>query len=87
MIAYPVVVLLVLSAVSFEGLPQAMAYGIKMGLVLEAAVPPATSLMVAAKKYGSEAQVHYMASGMIVTYLASFVTMPVFLVVSHAIFG
>jgi hypothetical protein len=87
MLAYPAALLVVLALIPFDGLSAEMAYGIRLGLVLEAAVPPATNLIVATKKYGTDAQVHYMASGMLVTYLASFVTMPLFLVVSHAVFS
>lgn len=87
MLLYPAAMLGVLALIPFNGLSAEMAYGIRLVLVLEAAVPPATNLIVAAKKYGTEAQVHYMASGMLVTYIASFVTMPLFLIASHAAFG
>ncbi|MFP4374675.1 MAG: AEC family transporter [Spirochaetaceae bacterium] len=87
MLLYPAALLGILALIPFEGLSAEMAYGIRIMLVLEAAVPPATNLMVAARKYGTEAQVHYMASGMLVTYIASFVTMPLFLIASHAAFG
>ncbi len=87
MLAYPALLLALLALIPFGGISAEMAYGIRIGLVLEAAVPPATNLIVATKQYGSEAQVHYMASGMLVTYLASFVTMPLFLLASHAVFG
>ena len=87
MVVYPVAMLGVLLLVPFEGLPVQIVYGMKVGLVLEAAVPPATNLIIATKQFGTEQQVHYMASGMLVTYLASFVTMPLFLLASHAVFG
>lgn len=87
MLAYPAALLLILALIPFGGLSPEMAYGIRLGLVLEAAVPPATNLIVVTKKYGTEAQVHYMASGMLVTYLASFLTMPLFLLASHAVFS
>ena len=87
MLLYPAAMLGVLALIPFNGLSAEMAYGIRLVLVLEAAVPPATNLIVATKKYGTEAQVHYMASGMLVTYIASFVTMPLFLIATHAAFG
>lgn len=87
MLAYPAAMLVVLALIPFEGFSENMAYGIRLGLVLEAAVPPATNLMVAVKKFGTEAQVHYVASGMLVTYIVSFITMPAFLLLSHVVFS
>ncbi len=50
-------------------------------LVIEAAVPPATSLAIIARRY-SASQELLIAQGMVVTYLASVITVPCFLALS-----
>lgn len=61
-------------------------WGIRLVLVLEAAVPPATNSMIATRAYGTERQVHYTASGMITSYLFAAVTLPLFLAATLALF-
>lgn len=69
----------------FAGSPELL-WGLRLVLVLQAAVPPATNSMIAVRAYGTERQVHYTASGMITAYLFSAVTIPLFLAVSLALF-
>ncbi len=79
MVVYPAVLLGVVALIPFTGMHKDLAFGLRLAIVLEAAVPPATNTMIVAKAYGSDAQVHYAGSGIILTYLASLVTLPVFL--------
>jgi predicted permease len=57
----------------------------KLALILQAAVPPSTNLMIATKQYGSEGQVAYIAAGEMITYPVSVITMPLVLSVSFYI--
>lgn len=63
-------------------IPESLLVPMKLALILQAAVPPSTNLMIATKKYGTEQQVAYIAGGEIVTYLASVLTMPIVLIIS-----
>jgi hypothetical protein len=49
---------------------------------LEAAVPPATNLAIATKAFGSEEQLHYAGTGLILTYLASAAGIPLFVILA-----
>ncbi|HUX13140.1 MAG TPA: AEC family transporter [Spirochaetia bacterium] len=86
LVLYPALVLVAMAFVPLRGLSPELAFGIRLGVVLQAAVPPATNLMIVAKAYGSEEQVRYVGSGIIVTYLASLVTLPLFLFLSTVIY-
>jgi predicted permease len=55
---------------------------LQLVLVLEAAVPPATNLAIAARAFGTEEQLHYTGSGLILSYIASAVGIPLFVVLS-----
>ena len=61
-------------------------WGIRLVLVLEAAVPPATNSMIATRAYGTSRQVHYTASGMIASYLFAAVSLPLFLAATLTLF-
>jgi hypothetical protein len=82
MLAYPAVVLGILAIVPFRGLSADLAYAIKLALVLQAAVPPATNTMLATEAYGTAEQVRFAGSGMIFAYLSAAVTLPIFLVLA-----
>lgn len=79
MIIYPVIVLGLTLLLPLKGLSRDMAAGIKLALVIEAAVPPATNILITTKAYGSEEQVRFVGSGIMATYLAALVTLPVFI--------
>lgn len=86
MVIYPALVLVALLFLPLGGDP-AITAGIKLALVLEAAVPPATNILVVTQAYGNREQVEYAGSAIIFTYLAGLVLMPVFLLVSRVAFG
>jgi predicted permease len=58
---------------------------LQLVIVLEAAVPPATNLAIATKAFGSEEQLNYAGTGLILTYLASAVGLPLFVVLAITI--
>lgn len=76
---YPLALLFLLLPFSPSWIPEFLLVPIKLALVLQAAVPPSTNLMIATKQYGTADQVAYIAGGEIVTYPASVITMPVVL--------
>lgn len=55
-----------------------LAFGIRLALVIEAAVPPATNIMIATKQFGQEEDVRYTGTAILVTYAAAAVTLPLF---------
>ena len=87
MVLFPAVVLGILVLIPLRGLPQDVAAGIKLALVLEAVVPPATNIMVITKAYGTDKQVEYAGSAIITSYLAGLVLVPLFLVLSRLLFN
>lgn len=87
MILFPALVLGALVFIPLRGLPAEVAAGIKLAMVLEAAVPPATNIMVITKAYGSDEQVQYAGSAIITSYAAGLVLMPLFLVLSRLVFS
>lgn len=86
MLAYPAIVLGALALLPLEGLRPAMAAGIKVVFVLQAAVPPATNNLIAARAYGTREQELHIGNGMIHTYAASLITLPLFIVAALLIF-
>lgn len=86
MIAYPAIVLGALMLLPLEGLSPAMAEGIKIVFVLQAAVPPATNNLIAARAYGTREQELHIGNGMIHTYAASLITLPAFIVLAIILF-
>jgi hypothetical protein len=79
MIIYPIIVLGLTLLLPLGRLSSDMAAGIKLALVIEAAVPPATNILITTKAYGSEDQVHFVGSGIMATYIAALITLPVFI--------
>ncbi len=86
MIAYPAIVLTALLFLPLDSLRPAMAAGIKIVFVLQAAVPPATNNLIVARAYGTREQELHIGNGMFHTYAASLVTLPVFLVIAILVF-
>jgi len=86
LLIFPALFMIAMIFVPLRGLPPGLAFGIRLGVVLQAAVPPATNLMIVAKAFGTEKQVHYTGSGIIVTYLSSLVTLPLFLFLSTLLY-
>jgi hypothetical protein len=87
MILYPVLLFFVMMVIPLKGIPEKLAFGIKLTVVVEALVPPATNNVIVAKAYGTEEQVTYIGNAVIVTYAASMVTIPVFVLLSVVVFG
>lgn len=91
LVAFPAVVLAFVALPIWAHIPMLarnpeLLWGMRLVLVLQAAVPPATNSMIATRAFGTERQVHYTASGMITAYLFSAVTIPFFLAASLALF-
>lgn len=86
MLIFPALFMIAMIFVPLRGLPPQLAFGIRLGVVLQAAVPPATNLMIVAKAFGTEEQVHYTGSGIMVTYLSSLLTLPLFLFLATLLF-
>jgi hypothetical protein len=86
MIAYPALVFGALLFIPLENLRPAMAEGIKIVFVLQAAVPPATNNLIVARAYGSREQELHIGNGMFHTYAASLITLPVFIVLAILVF-
>ncbi|MFW6293746.1 MAG: AEC family transporter [Spirochaetota bacterium] len=86
MLLYPAVVLGVMALIPLGGLDPQVASGIKLAMVLQAVVPPATNILVITKAYGTDEQVEYAGSAIAVTYAASIVLIPLFLIASRLAF-
>jgi hypothetical protein len=86
MILYPAAVLIILLFVPFPGLSKAMANGIKIALIVEAVMPPATNIMIATKAYGTEEQVNFVGNGIVITYIAALGVIPIFLLLTNVLF-
>lgn len=86
MILFPLAVLGVMALVPLRGLDPAVASGIKLAAVLESVVPPATNILVLTKAFGTDEQVEYAGSAIVVTYAASAVLIPLFLIASRLVF-
>ncbi len=83
---YPAGMLIVAALLPLSWLPQEIQWGLRLALVVQAAVPPATNVMLIAKLYGRDDQVHYIGTGIITTYLASLITLPIFLTIATFFF-
>ncbi len=62
-------------------------WGLRITLIIEAAVPPATNVLLISKAFGTEKQVHYAGGAILTTYLASVLTIPLFLAAAILVFG
>jgi len=87
MIVFPAMVLGVMALITLRGVTAEVGAGIKLAMVLEAAVPPATNVMVLTKAYGTDEQVQYAGSAIITSYAAGLVLVPIFLILSRLIFS
>ncbi len=87
MVLWPALVVGILVLIPLRSLDPTLASGIKLAMVLEAAVPPATNIVVITKAYGTDEQVEYAGSAIVVTYLAGVVLIPLFLVISRLLLG
>lgn len=87
MVAYPAVFLVLAALIPMPGLRPDIAAGIRLTLVLQAAVPPATNIMVATRAYGTSEEVDYLGAAVIVSYASMAITLPVFLLLSTVLFG
>ncbi len=56
---------------------------LQLFLVIEAAVPPATNIMVAIQNYGRSEQLAYSGNGIIISYLGAAVSLPVFVILAY----
>ena len=86
MVVWPLAFLLVMPFVPLPGLSPEVASAVRLAMVLEAAVPPATNIAVISKAYGSDAQLHYAGAGVIYSYAASALLLPLILIASFALF-
>jgi len=77
---YPFLVFLVVCFIPFSFAPAALVPYLKLIIILEAAVPPATNLIIAVRMWGSDHQVEYMGSAVLYFYLFSIVTLPLFII-------
>ena len=87
MVLFPLAVLGLMALIPLRGVSAEVSAGIKLAMVLEAAVPPATNILVITKAYGTEEQVEYAGSAIITTYAAGLILMPAFLIASRLVFG
>ncbi len=86
MVALPALILPLLIVVPMPGLPPTLAAGIKLALLLQLAVPPATNILIATRAYGASDEVQYIGGGITTTYAAMIITLPVFLLLGTALF-
>lgn len=77
MVLYPLVMLLTV-ALPWPGLGGPLGWGLRTMLVLEAASPPATQTLVVTRAMGSSRQLHYTGGLVLLSYLTSLVTIPLF---------
>ena len=64
-----------------------MAGGIGMVIIVQASVPPATNIMVVARKYASQETMHVLGGGMLMGYGASLITLPLFVALGMRLLG
>ena len=69
-----------------EGVGETLRWGLRITLIVEAAVPPATNVLLIAKAFGTDKQVHYIGGAILTSYLASIVTMPLFFTLAILLF-
>lgn len=86
MLVFPALVLLLAWLIP-SSVGQEFQWGLRITLIIEAAVPPATNVLLISKAFGTEKQVHYAGGAILTTYLASVVTIPLFLAAAILLFG
>lgn len=85
-ILYPFIMLGIAALLPLGSLSQELQWGLRLALVVQASVPPATNNLLAVKLYGGEGQVHYVGTGILLTYLSALITLPFFLVLATILF-
>ncbi|MCG8480744.1 MAG: AEC family transporter [Spirochaetales bacterium] len=85
MVLYPAAMLFIV-ALPWPGLDGSFGWGMRMLLVLQATVPPATQTMVVTRAIGTAEQLRYTGSMILFTYLVSLATIPLFVGLSLAWF-
>ncbi len=85
---YPLIVGFLLAVLPMgNGWEPHFTYTLKMGILIQTFAPPATNLMIITGITGQkEETVNYTASGIVYTYLASFIIMPILLYLFGGIF-
>jgi len=83
---YPAAALILAALLPLGSLPRDIQWGLRLALIVQAAVPPATNIMLAAKLYGKQEQVHYIGTGILTTYLSSLIILPIFLAAATFLF-
>jgi len=63
------------------------AWGMRAFLVLQAAVPPATQILVLTKSIAGEEATHYTGGMILLTYLASLLTIPAFMAITILLYA
>lgn len=86
MILFPLLFLITLLYIPMSGLSKEMSAAIKLALVLEACVPPATNLILVSKSLGTSEQTAFIGNTIIFTYGAGIFTIPLFLLLSAYLF-
>jgi predicted permease len=86
LILFPAGVLVLAILLPLSSLEADIASAIRLALVLEAATPPATTLIVVCGAFGSRKQTDFMGSGIIATYLTTMITIPIFLLIAAYLF-
>ncbi len=77
LVLYPIAILGI-AALPLPWFTGSLGWAIRLTLVLEAAMPPATLVLVVTRAYGRPEQMHHTGSMMLFSYLVSLVTIPVF---------
>ncbi len=86
LVVFPALFLLVLSVIPVPGVGGELEWGVRLAILLQAAVPPATNLMIVTKRYGDTEQLHFVGSAVLFTYLAAAVTLPGFMFLASLLF-
>ncbi len=86
MAIYPAIFVILFLFISFRSLSAELERAMKTTFVLEAAVPPATNILIAARAFGRRKQEIFISNGIIHTYAASIVTLPLFLILANLIY-
>ncbi|MFW5643747.1 MAG: AEC family transporter [Alkalispirochaeta sp.] len=86
MILFPLAVV-GLTALPLPVFSGPLGWPIRLVLILEAAVPPATLVLVVTRAYGRPEQLHYTGSMMLFSYLVSLVTIPLFITLAVVLYG
>lgn len=86
MVLFPASILALGCFIPIHGVSTEISSAIKLIMVLEASMPPATTLMVICGRFGNRQQIDFMGSGIITTYFASIISVPVFLILAALLY-